>query len=210
MAKEADLKLATRTALGTRACRRLRRDGQVPGNVYGHDAEPVAVSTNAAEFRAMVMSGVRVFNIDVEGRTDKALLKELNWDAFGDEVDHFDMMRVDPNERVTVHVPIELKGIAPGAMGGAGMLEQPIHELTIDCLAYQIPTSIPVRINTLEIGQAIHVKELEVPEGIHVHAQPDAVVVHVVQVRSAPEPEAGGITGAQPEVVGKKTEEAAK
>jgi len=209
MAKEADLKLTVRTALGKRNNRRLRQSGYTPGNVYGHDADPSSVSVAGREFHSLVMSGVRVFNIDVEGRTDKALLKALNWDALGTEIEHFDLLRVDPNERVTVHVPIELKGIAPGAMSGSGMLDQPLHQLTIDCLAYQIPTSVPVRINMLEIGQAIHVRELDLPEGIHVQASPDAVVVQVIQVRAQEEAPAA-LAGGEPTVVGKKVDPDAK
>jgi large subunit ribosomal protein L25 len=99
-------------------------------------------------------------------------------------------------------VPLELKGTAPGIMSG-GVLEQTMHSITIDCLAYQIPDTIQVRINNLELNQAIHVSDLVLPEGSHAHAAADAIVVHVVQAKVQEEvvPVAAPV---EPEMVGKK------
>jgi large subunit ribosomal protein L25 len=202
MSKEATLVLEPRTELGSAACRRLREKGLVPGNVYGHNAPPVPVVLTAEALRPVIKSGVHVVDLQLSGKQDKAVIREVQWDVFGKEIRHVDLLRVDPNERVNITVPIELKGTAPGVVAG-GILEQPLHQLTIDCLAYQIPDSITVRISALELGQAIHVKELELPEGSHAHAQPDAIVVHVVKVqeRDVAAAEAGP---AEPEVIGKK------
>ncbi|MBI1346708.1 50S ribosomal protein L25 [bacterium] len=207
MSTEVQLSVDLRSARGSKQNRRLRDQGFVPGNIYGHMDEPQAIMVKAEAIAPHVKAGVKVYDVTLDGKTSKTLLRELQFDALGIELTHFDLLRVDPTERVTLHVPVILKGIAPGS---AGVLEQPLHSLHIDCLAYQIPDSIPVRINMLEIGQAIHVRDLELPEGMHAHHPPEAIVVHVVPVRSGDSAPADVAAGAQPEVVGKKTEDASK
>lgn len=199
MAKEAKLAVKKRAERGTRACGRLRRNGELPGNVYGHNQPTEQVVVSLSLLESLVRSGVRVFDLDVEGKLDKAILKEVHWDHLGDHLMHFDLLRVDPNERVSVHVPIVLKGTAPGA--AKGVLEQPVHTLTINCLTYQIPESITVRIGSLEVGQSIHLRDIELPEGAKVDLPPEAVIVHVIQVQAK---DAEAAAAAEPEVVGKK------
>lgn len=207
--KEAKLVAEPRKGMGSRACRRLRAAGLVPGNVYGHREETVPIAVKADVLLPMVKSGVRVVDLEVNGQHDKALLREVQWDPFGLSIQHFDLMRVDPTERVTLQVPVVLKGTAPGALRG-GILEQPLHSVTVDCLAYQIPDAIIARVGTLEIGQAIYVRDLEFPPDVHCHNPPDAIVVHIVEVKvREPLPgEAQAAGAAEPEVIGKKPTEA--
>lgn len=202
MSKEVKLVAEPRTEHGSAACRRLRWDGLVPGNVYGHAAETTSVKVARDIFTAIVKSGSKVVDLDVAGKLDKALIREVQWDAFGEHITHFDLMRVDPTERVTLHVPLVLKGTAPGALSG-GVLEQPLHSITLDCLAYLIPDSIVVKIGSLNVGQAIHVKDLELPESAHCQTPGDAIVVHVVQVQTKEALPTDG-AAAEPEVIGKK------
>ena len=206
MSNEAKLVVEPRTEMGSAACRRLRKRGLVPGNVYGHNADPIAVVVASDVLGLVLKTGSRVVDLEVSGKQDKAVIREVKWEVFGRYVEHFDLLRVDPNERVTITVPIVLKGSAPGAVGG-GMVEQPLHSIVIDCLAYQIPDSIIVRIGALELGQMIQVRELPLPDGSHAHAAPDAIVVHIVKARE--EAETAATPGAsEPEVVGKKVADA--
>jgi len=206
MSQEAKLVVEPRTELGSANCRRLRKRGLVPGNVYGHDAAPLAVMVAADVLNPVIKSGSRVVDLEVAGKHDKAVIRDVKWEVFGRYIEHFDLLRVDPNERVTITVPLVLKGTAPGVMGG-GILEQPLHSLVIDCLAYQIPDSIQVRVGTLQVGEMIHVRDLVLPEGCHPHAQPDAIVVHVVKLQ-VKEVESTVAGVAEPEVVGKKATDA--
>jgi large subunit ribosomal protein L25 len=208
MSTEAKLLAEPRTERGTRACRRLRLRGLIPGNVYGHSDEAQAIVVKADALRPIVQAGVRVVDLDLGGKHDKALVRDVTYDAFGQQIEHFDLMRVDATERVTLHVPVVLKGTAPGAVGSGHVLEQPLHSLTIDCLAYQIPDAIIVRIGALEAGQAIHVRDLELPPDVHCHNPPDAIVVHIVTVHMTAEtPLDAAAAATQPEVVGKKAAE---
>ena len=201
MSKEAKLVVQLRTEQGSAACRRLRWSGQVPGNIYGHNAPPVSVVIRADALTPVLTSGSKVVDVELDGKSDKAVVREIQWDVFGRTITHFDLLRVDPNERVNIVVPLELKGTAPGVLAG-GVLEHVMHTITIDCLAYQIPDSIQVRIGSLELGKSIHVSDLVLPEGSHAHAAPDAIVVHVVQAKVQEEVVAAGPI--EPEMIGKK------
>lgn len=206
MSKEAKLVVEPRTEMGSANCRRLRKRGLVPGNVYGHNAAAMAVVVAADVLNPVIKSGSRVVDLEVAGKHDKAVIRDVQWDVFGRYIEHFDLLRVDPNERVTITVPIVLKGTAPGVVGG-GLLDQPMHSLVIDCLAYQIPDSIQVRVGAMQMGDVIHVGDLVLPEGSHPHAQPDAIVVHVVKLQ-VKEVESAIPGVAEPEVVGKKVADA--
>ena len=202
MSKEAKLVVKMRAESGSAACRRLRWSGQVPGNIYGHNAPPTSVVIGADVLTPVLMSGAKVVDVELDGKVDKAVVREIQWDVFGRNIQHFDLLRVDPNERVNIVVPLELKGTAPGVLMG-GVLEQPMHSITIDCLAYQIPDTIQVRIGSLELGKSIHVSDLILPEGSHAHAAADAIVVHVVQAKA--QEEVASTTGpVEPEMIGKK------
>jgi large subunit ribosomal protein L25 len=211
MATIAKLKANRRDATGTAAARRLRRAGQVPGNVYGHGQEPVPVTLESDDIRPIISSGAHIVDLNLDGKSETALIRDVQWDTFSTYVRHVDLMRVDANERVRISVPVQVKGTAIGTIAG-GILEQPLHALHIECSAIQIPDFIAVKVSALEIGQSIHVRELaDIPEGIKVLDPPDAVVVHVVKpgiVEVAPAEEAAP-GPAEPELIKreKKTEE---
>ena len=163
------------------------------------------VSLDEDELRPVLKSGAHVVNVQLNGQGETALLREVQWDTFGVFVKHVDLMRVDATQRIEVQVPLVLKGTAPGALAG-GMLEQPLHTLTIECSVIDIPDVIQVKIGHLEIGGVIHVRDLtDLPTGTVVKTHAEIVIVHVVVAKVIDEPTAAG--GAEPEVIGKKKEE---
>lgn len=192
--------------MGTKECRRLRIQGLIPGNLYGHHETPVALVASRADVTQILHSGTRVLDVDVGGSLTKALVREVQWDYLGREITHFDLVRVDPNEKLTVEVHVELKGTAPGVLGG-GVLDHSLRALTVECLAIQIPENIPVKVNALEIGQAIHVRDLEVPPNTRILNNPDAVVVRIEKPGAEIVPGEGEEGTAQPEVIGRKAAE---
>lgn len=213
MAVAGKLSVNKRSENGSLQCRRLRQQGFVPGNIYGHKQDPVALKAARSDVTALVRGGIRLIDLDVAGATEKALFREIQWDYLGKEIVHFDLVRVDPNEKLTVEVKVELKGTAPGMLGG-GVLDHTLRTLEIECLAIQIPDSIIVKIGALEIGQAIHVREIEVPPDTRILNNPEDIVVRIAQ-HGEEAPVAVGVGdegGAQPEVIGKKPtdEEAAE
>jgi large subunit ribosomal protein L25 len=209
MAVTGKLAVKKRSEQGSRDCRRLRDQGLVPGNMYGHKQAAVPLTVAASDLMPLIRGGARVLDVDLDGKTEKVLFREIQWDYLGKQVVHVDLLRVDPNEKLTIEVKVELKGTAPGVVGG-GVLDHTLRTLHVECLAIQIPDSIIVKISALEIGQALHVRDLEVPPNTRFTNNPDAVVVRVAQPGAEIEPAAGGVGEegpAQPEVIGRKPTE---
>jgi large subunit ribosomal protein L25 len=196
-----------RDGRGKRATRKLRTQGLIPAVVYGHKEAVLALALPQAEFESALRHNVRVVDLQAGGKTETAVIQEVQYDHLGKEVLHVDFKRVSKDERIVVAVKVELKGTAPGAT--TGIVEQPLHELQIECLAIRIPESIRVNISTLHLGDAVHVKDVPLPEGVTVMNDPEAIVVHVVAPAGEPEPVAAaaaepGETAAEPEIVGRR------
>src|SRR5207244_1555534 len=137
-------------------------------------------------------------------------IRDVQWDHLGKELLHVDFARVALDERIVVTVPLEIRGTAPGVTAG-GVLDQPIHTLSIECLAISIPNSIRVNVGELQLGAAIHVRDLVLPPDVKAMSDPDAIVVHVTLPAAEPEPVAApeAAEKAEPEVITqKKAEEA--
>src|SRR5947209_3945055 len=174
MAESMEFVAQVRSTRGSQKARQMRRKGLVPAVVYGHKEETVSISLPAEELEKAIRHGVRVVDLKTGGTVQKALIKEVQWDHLGKELLHVDFARVAADERVVVTVPIELRGIAPG-VGAGGVLDQPIHTLSVECLAISLPESIRVNVNELQLGGSIHVRDLHLPEGVKVMADPDAI-----------------------------------
>jgi large subunit ribosomal protein L25 len=204
MAEAVLLTTKPRKERGKMRTRRLRRQGFVPAVIYGHKEATLAVSCSREELDRAVRRGVRVLDVKAEGKIEKALIKELQWDHLGKEILHVDFARVAADERVEVNVRVELRGTAIGIAAG-GVIDQPIHLLAVECLAIAVPDSIRVSVAELQLGQALHVRELVLPEGVKALTDPEAVVVQViaklVEPEAAPAPEAAVAEPAEPEVI---------
>lgn len=209
MAETLVLAAEKREGRGTRVAAQLRTTGKIPGVVYGHKEDTVSVSLLHDDLTRAIRQGARVVDLKTDAGVQTAQIIELQWDHLGKEILHVDFKRVSRDERIRVPVRIELRGIAPGVAGG-GVLDQPLHSLDVECLAIAVPDSIRVAIGELQLGQAIHVKDLQVPEGVKLFNEPDAIVVQVtVPAADEAAPAAEVIPGAaEPEVIGKaKVEE---
>ena len=209
MAETVALKAQTRAGSGSRAAAKLRKQGLVPGIIYGHKEANVSVSVSAEELdRAIRVQHARVLDLQIDGKTETVLIRELQWDPFGRTMLHADFARVSATDRVKVVVPVELRN-APKTTGG-GVLDQPLHTLHVECAPTKIPESIRIDITNLTLGAPIHVRELSVPEGVKVLEPAEAVVVQLKLPGAEPAPTAiPAEPGAGPEVIKKekKTEE---
>jgi large subunit ribosomal protein L25 len=211
MAEAATMIAEPRKDHGKRRVRRLRKAGYVPAVMYGHKEETLHLTVEQDAMWAVIRHGVRVIDVQVGGKTQKCLIKEIQWDAFGRELVHVDFTRVSADERIRVTVPVQVRGTAPGVNAG-GVLNQPMHTLEIECLAINVPDAIRVSVNELQLEQAIHLKEVALPEGVKTFADPEAIVVQCVkpleEVEAAP---AVAVEGpAEPEVIGRKVAEEAE
>lgn len=200
------LQVDKRESRGTRASQKMRDRGQVPAVLYGHGEATVALSVVRDQLDAVLRHGGHV--VELKGAvSDSALLKAIQWDAMGTQILHVDLARVSAGERVAVTLVVELRGDAPGTHDG-GVVEHPMHELEIECPVGKIPEKLVVNINHLELNGVVHASDLELPEGAKLLVPPESVVVHCIVVGEAPEGAVGEPGAEEPELIGRKPQEA--
>jgi large subunit ribosomal protein L25 len=203
MAESVTLTTQKREPRGSAEARRLRKRGQIPAVLYGHKEATVSLAIPQEEFAAILRHHTRVVDLQVEGKAEKALIREVQWDHLGHDVLHVDFTRVAADERIQIEVRIELRGIAPGTTAG-GVLDQPLHTLKVECPAISVPESIRVNVGELQVEQAIHVRDLSLPPGVTVLNDPDAIVVHITAPLVVAEAPVGPTAEtAEPEVIGR-------
>ena len=197
------LSVEKRKTLGKRNNERLRRSGRLPATLYGHGEEAVSLSLAEDQFVASLRHGAKVVDLsgDAEG---KALLQDVQWDAFMQQVLHVDLLRVHAGEKVTIEVPIELKGEAPGLNEG-GVIEQVVHSIEIEVALDVIPEKLHISVKNLHVGGHLTAKDItDMPAGAVILGDEDEMIVHCVLPASEEEVEEGeeGAT-AEPEVISK-------
>lgn len=155
-----------------------------------------------------VTLGHRIVMLEVNGGSEQALVKSVQYDGLGMDLLHVDFVRIDATERMKVKVPIHLKGTPPGVVAG-GIIEQPLRELEVECVASDLPEYIDVKIGHLELNASIHVSELvDLPPGLTVLNHPESVVVHIGTASMEEEAPvaAPGTEAAEPELIRKERE----
>jgi len=193
-----------RSELGSRANKRLRDAGLLPGVVYGHKEAVVPVTLPRKELVGHLNRGAHVFELAIEGKSERVLVKEVQFDHLGLEVIHVDFARVSLDEKVKVTVPVELKGTPKGEADG-GVLQQIVSELEVECLVTEIPDAIRHNVSELKLNDVLHIRDLKLPPGVR--AMPDGeVIIATVKEIAETETPAEGET-AEPEVIGRKAGE---
>jgi large subunit ribosomal protein L25 len=197
-----------RTETGTIVTRRMRRDGRVPAILYGHKEETVPVSLPGDEVDHLVAHHLKMVTLQLDGQTEQALVKEVQFDTLGDNVLHLDLERVRMDEVIEVECAIELTGTAKGAAAG-GVMDNPLNDVTVRCTPANIPESIRVSVNDLEIGDSLTVADLEVPDGTEIVTDPESVVVIIHPPALVEEEEEEEVEPGleEPEVIGRKADE---
>ncbi len=199
------LQVSKRDALGSLACRKLRAEGLIPANLYGHGEDNMNLSVNAAAVTNLIKHGTKIVSLQGDVK-DTALVREVQWDAFGIDVIHVDLTRVSKSEKVEVTLPVEIHGEAPGANAG-GLLTVGVHDLTILCPANEVPEQIEVNVSALNVGDAIHASEITLPKGAELVTPGSEVVVQVAAPSGGAGDDEEGEAGAEPEVISKGKDE---
>jgi len=195
-----------REVQGSRACRRLRKEGQVPAVLYGHKEAAVPIQVSAEELETAVRRRSRMFELHLGSKHDVVLLKELQYDSFGDEVVHADFVRIAMDETLTLEVPILLKGVPKIEHT---VLQQTLANVEVECLPKDIPETIVAQVADMVEGESRKVGLLLAPEGVKILTDPEvifATLTTIIEevVAAAPAPEEGA--GVEPEVIGRKLE----
>jgi large subunit ribosomal protein L25 len=162
------LNVNSRDAAGSRAVRRLRRSGRVPGVLYGGGAEPLGFDADERELRHALAGSGAVLDLSIDGgKATPVVLKEAQRHPVRGETVHVDLLRVRLDQAISAVVPLELTGVddAPGVKEG-GILEQITRELNVEALPTAIPESIVHEVGDMQIGDTILVGALTPPEGV--------------------------------------------
>ena len=201
MATEA-LAAEVRTQIGSSHSRRLRLEGKVPANLYGLGKDTVALTIASDIITPAVMAGHRVIDVSVDGATEKAMIREVQWDTFLTNILHVDLQRIDANARIDVDVAIHLRGTA-----NEGVLDFHLHSVELNCPAYAVPDQIDVRIGSLRIGDQVTVADLTLPEGVTCNLPGDSVVVRINEVKDVEIVQEDVMAAGQPELIGRAADE---
>jgi len=177
----------------------------LPGVIYGHKEAIVPVTLAKKEVVDHLTRGAHLFDLTLEGKNEKVLVKEVQYDHLGMEVIHVDFARVSLDEKVKVTVPLELKGTPKGEADG-GVLQQVIKELEVECLVTEIPDAIRHNISEMALNDVVHISDLKLPAGVKVLQDAELIVASVKEILEvvAPVAEEGA---AEPEVIGRKPAE---
>ena len=203
--KSAQVSAKNRNELGSRANKRLRDAGFVPGVIYGHKEAVVPVTLPRKDVVTHLTRGAHLFDLSVDGRSEKVLVKEVQYDHLGIEVIHVDFARVSLDEKVKVTVPVELKGTPKGEADG-GVLQQIISSLEVECLVTDIPDAIRHNISEMALDDVLHIKDLKLPPGVRILRDADLIVAtvkEIIEAAAAPAEEGA----AEPELIGRKPAE---
>jgi large subunit ribosomal protein L25 len=207
MAKTIQIEIKPRSELGSRANKRLRDAGFIPGVIYGHKQDVVPVTLPRKEVTNHLHHGAHLFDLGLDGKRETVLVKEVQYDHLGMEILHVDFARVDLNERVTVTVQLELKGTPKGENEG-GVLQQVINDLEIECVVTEIPDAIRHNVSEMALDSVLHVRDLQLPPGVKALQDPDVIVATVREIlEEAAAPAAAGEEAAEPELIGRKPAE---
>lgn len=195
---------------------KLKQEGLIPAVIYGGKDEPQPLQVSARDIRNLLSHAVgENILVDLEiqetaGVTNRmALIQEIQHNPLGGAVLHVDFRAVSRDQAIKAVIPVEPTGEASGAKNFGGLLEQNLRSIEVECLPQDLPEIISVDVTALNIGDAIHIKDLKLPEGVKATHDPELTVFTVTApiAEEAPAPAEGAPTA--PEVIKQKKEEPA-
>jgi len=165
-----ELEAESRSDMGKGASRRLRRDGKVPAIMYGGDENPQSITLSHSEILKRLDHEAfysHILTVNVDGKASKAVLRDMQRHPSKPVIMHMDFQRVDENKPIRVHVPLHFIGedVAPGVKTGGGMVSHELMEVELEVLPHNLPEFIEVDISALNIGDSLHLTDLNLPEG---------------------------------------------
>jgi len=210
------VEVKSRDSRGKNEARRVRREGMIPAVLYGAKKDPVAVSVDPKQIAKILHSATghnTIFDVALEGERTKAMIVDWQREPIKGSYLHVDLKRIAMDQRLTVSVPIVLKGEATGVKQQGGILEQVLREVEIECLPDDIPAGIEADVTDLVFGKVLRVSDLTHNEKLKFLTDPNQSVAHIISVKEevAPTPEAvaaeAAATPAEPEVIKKGKQE---
>jgi large subunit ribosomal protein L25 len=186
----ASLNASVRTDRGTGVGRKLRAAGSVPAVIYGHGREPQSLTLNTREIDKLltqISAASTVIELNVDGATSKTLIREIQRHPFKRNIVHVDFQQLVAGEKITVNVPLRFHGVPDGVRINGGILEETMHQVHLRVDPSNIPDHIDVDVTPLTIGHNLHIRDLQLPEGVSVLDEPSATVCLVAAPKAATE-----------------------
>jgi large subunit ribosomal protein L25 len=202
------LETESRTGSGRLNTGRLRAEGKLPAIIYGLKGQSTSVSIDAASAERAVHSGAHLLDLKLNGQIEHVLIQDVQYDHLNKDILHVDFLRIDPHKKVHVRLPVEFKGVAKGAKEG-GVLDVQHSELEVETLPLEIPDSLRVNIDDLELNAAIHARDVALPPGMKLLTPGEQIVCQVKLPKTVDTTAEATPGPTEPEVIGKKPDEAA-
>ncbi len=210
------LEAQARTPGNKNAARRVRVAGKVPAVVYGAGKDAVSVSVDPRQVKSILYSKTghnTIFDLALDGEKTKAMIVDWQYEPIKGALLHIDLKRIAMDKKLTVQVPIVLKGEASGVKNEGGILEQLLREVELECLPADIPASIEVDVTELVLNKVVRVSDLAHNDKIKFITDENQPIVHVTTVKeevvATPDAVAvEGATPAEPEVIKKGKQDA--
>jgi large subunit ribosomal protein L25 len=177
----------TTREIGSSSSRRVRKDGVVPGVLYGLNEESVSLSVTWPDLRRALTtdSGVNaIIQLEIDGKKQMTIVKDIQRHPVKRDVLHVDFLRIDPDKNVTVDIPLVMIGEAREVSAADGMVDQNMFSLTVSAPPDRIPTEIEVDISALTVGDAVRVGDLNLPEGVTSENDPEDPIAAGMITRS--------------------------
>ena len=214
MAKQVKLKAEPRPDVGRSAVRKLRARGFIPAVIYGGNDKPQPLQVSARDINAMMSqaSGENVLvelEIAGEGSSRTALVQEVQHSPVDGDIRHVDFHAISMDQMIQAEVRLEPTGVPNGVKTFGGLLEQSLRTLMIECLPRDLPDRITVDVSQLNIGDSVHVRDIQFPPGVKPKVQPDLTAFSVLApaVEEEPVVTEAEAAAAGPEVITEKKEE---
>lgn len=208
----ATLSAQPREERGKNAMRRLRSEGLVPAVLYGHRDETRTLTLRAQELDKLLAS-ISVENTIIDltidgGRPVQTLVREVQRHPAKRVVQHIDFLLIHAGEKISLEIPVRLHGSPIGVRDNGGILQEVLREIHVECLPRDIPEAIDIEIGDLDIGGAVHVRDVSIPN-VKILNDEDLVIASVMAptVAALPEDEGGEEAAGEPEVIGRAEEE---
>lgn len=187
----------------------LRKAGFIPGIVYGHNEDNIPIKATELSLRPIVFSSeAQVVKLEIEGEPQpiNCILKDTQFDPISGRLIHFDLLKLKAGEKITIEVPVILKGTAAGVKEG-GLLQHILHKLEVECSSQNIIPHIDIDITNLQIGDSVKVSDIKI-EGVRILNDETAAIVAVIPPTvTTVETETTETAAAEPEVIGKGKKE---
>ncbi|WP_454042996.1 50S ribosomal protein L25/general stress protein Ctc [Cellulosimicrobium sp. Marseille-Q8652] len=172
-----EIKLAaeSRTEFGKGAARRVRRAGKIPAVLYGHGSDPLHVTLPGHETMLALKHSNALFSIELEGKAQLAITKDVQRDPVRNVIEHVDLLLVKKGEKVSVDIPVQVTGeSAPGTIHLVDL-----QELSVEAEATHIPESVEVSIEGLAAGETVFARDVKLPQGVTLASEGDLAVVYI-------------------------------